>query len=112
MYRIDEWFCCLNPVERGVLRQCLTSFEVTLGIFMPCVVFDALWLITPLSREARKAAFLEIFGMTETEMVIVPDDPAECVYTFDTPAFWIELAIYTLTPAGACLDGCTRWYPL
>lgn len=111
MFGIEQWFCCLNPVERGVLRQCVTSFEVTLGSFMPCVLYDPLWLITDLSREARKEAFPVIFGMTKTEMVIVPDEPAECVYTFDNPAFWIELAIYTLTPSGACLEGCQRWYP-
>lgn len=111
MFNIPFWFCCLNPVERGVLRQCVTAFEATLGLFMPCVVFDALWLITSESRDARREAFPVIFGMTKTEMVIVEGDPAECVYTFDNPAFWLELAIFTLTPAGACLDGCDRWYP-
>lgn len=112
MYGIPFWFCCLNPVERGVLRQCVTAFEATLGGFIPCVVYDALWLITGLSREARKEAFLSIYGLTETEIIIVEGGELECVYTFDNPLFWLELAVYTLTPDGACLEGCTRWYPL
>lgn len=79
---------------------------------MPCIVFDALWLITDKSRDERKAVFIELFGLTQTEMVIVEGDPAECVYTFDNPIFWLTLAAFTLTPDGACLDGCQKWFPL
>jgi len=111
MFGIPFWFCCLNAAERGILRQCVTAFEASLGAFMPCPLFDVLWLIVPLSRDARKAAFLTIYGMTETELVIPPSEEPVCVYTFDDPAFWIALALYTLTPEGACLDGCDRWYP-
>lgn len=112
MFNIPLWFCCLNPAERGVLRECLASFEITLGTFMPCVIFNALWLAVPVSADARKAAFVEIFSLTETEMIITEGGELECVYTFDIPAFWLELAVFSLTPAGACLSGCPRWQPL
>lgn len=112
MYFIPFWFCCLNPAERGILRECATSYAFTLGAFIPCAIFNPLWLLVALSRDARKAAFVEIYGLTETELVIVEGGELECVYTFDDSAFWLELVAFLITPAGACLDDCPRWQPL
>lgn len=111
MFNIPFWFCCLNPVERSVLRGCIASYELTLGVFIPCTVFDTLWLIASRSREARKSAFVELYGLTETELELVPGEPLVCVYTFNNPAFWLALVAYTILPSGACLSGCDRWYP-
>jgi len=111
VYRIGEWFCCLTSEERAILRSCAEAFVLTVGVGIPCDVYSAFWVLVLSSREARKAAFAEIFGLTQVELEV--GDPIEtvCLWTFDDSAFWIALTAFILTPEGACLAGCERWIP-
>ena len=111
MYGIEKWYCCLNPEERAILATCADAYVTTLGVGIPCDIFDLFWVVVLRSREGRKAAFGEIFFLEETQLEM--GDPVElvCLWTFTNISFWIEAVTFVLSPASLCLGGCDRWYP-
>lgn len=111
MHGIPAWFCCIPAAERSILRSCAQAFVLSVGLGIPCLVYDSFWLTVLCSRDARKTAFLSIYGLTPGEVVIPPSPEPICVYTFEDSAFWIALAAFILTPSAACLDGCDQWRP-
>jgi len=107
----EEYVCCLNSVERSVLRAMSLAFVAGLGEPVDSLIWQAFWGLTVKSRGARQSAFLAIFPLREEDAT--PPDTAEVVtvYTFTNTAFWLGAATYFATPAGSCLEGCDRWYP-
>lgn len=111
MYDLSAWFCCLNPEERQILRQCAEGYVLSFGEGVPCEIYDAFWLVVTRSRNNRRAAFRAIFGLEEGELVIPPATEPTCVYTYTDDTFWLEVVAYILAPESACLDDCERWRP-
>jgi len=104
-------FCCLNPDERGVMRGTAIGLAETLYFGFPKVIWDALWLPGVPSLDDRKAAFLLLYDLEVQELDFGdPPVPTELITTENT-AFWIEVGVLILLPAGSCPDGCTDCVP-
>lgn len=100
------WFCCLNPVERAVLRSTALAFGVSFGVGVHIDVWNAFWGVGVHSLTLRKEIFHWAFHCEVKE--ILPDGATEFV-TVVAPTdilFWAEILAYTLSPDGACLQGC------
>jgi hypothetical protein len=106
-----QLFCCLNPDERGALRGSAAAFIASLGIGVPFILWDALWLPGIPSRDARQESFIGNYGLARvTEDFGEPPVMTDLIIFTDT-AYWAEKAVFILTPAAACLDGCSLCVP-
>lgn len=108
MLPVDYYFCCLNPTERGVLRSTAEALLLTLFLGVPYDLWDAFWFGAPASGEVRRLSFLSIYGL---EIVTIDVDlvPTEVVRPqVSYLPYWVEVSVYILTPAAACLSGCEQ----
>lgn len=109
MYRIEEWWCCLSPTERTVLRGMAEALPLTLFLGVPVDVWDALWFGAPGVNEDRRMQALHNYLL---EIATISEDGGETeidvVRPVDLP-FWVETSLWILQPAAACLDGCS-WF--
>ncbi len=103
---IGDFFCCLNPVEREVMRTTALAFSLTGFTFVQCDVFDVSWLLALKSRDARIAAFMALYSLERTEIELEGINTPVCVLTTSDTAFWASVALYVLTPSGSCGQGC------
>lgn len=104
----QDWYCCINPTERTILDLSLAAFIAELGQPIPRAAWDVLWIPVVQSSEARRRAFLSIYGMFETEIIIDPETPPIPAYGWDEPLTWAALAAFMILPAAGCPDGCTQ----
>ena len=111
MYAIDPGFCCLNPDERGAMRGSAIGFGTSLGIGIPYVLWDALWLPGIPDRDRRQEVFINLYALKREEILF--GDPAVLtdMITYEDPVFWAAVLVFVLLPVGACLDGCSWCIP-
>lgn len=108
---VSEWFCCLNDGERGAVRTVAEGLIASLGLGCPAIVLDVYFLLVFRSREARKSAFMEIFRLERKEVPFGdPVEMVEFVVPLD-PVMWLAIIAFVVSPSGACIDGCTKWFP-
>lgn len=108
MPEIGWFFCCLNPTERGVLREMGHALPVTLFLGVPFPLWDAMWLVSGGDTVARREAFLGNFGLEiATIMVGDPPVPVDVVRPLDVVQ-WADYSVFTFLPAAACLSGCAQ----
>lgn len=110
-FGIPFWFCCLQPVERAVLRAMGLAFVAGLGQPVDNLLWQSFWGLLVSGRASRQRAFLDIFPLEEQDAT--PPDTIEVVtvFAFTDTAFWLAVSAYLLNPDSACLSGCGRWYP-
>ncbi len=106
MSGVSDWFCCLAFPEKAVFTAVAESFLATAPPVMPKAAYDALWLLFPLSGEARQNAFLTIYqlaiatieggGAGELIEVVVPADLG----------VWIVNVAFVSSPDALCSGGC------
>jgi hypothetical protein len=107
----EEYVCCLNSVERSVLRAMSLAFVAGLGEPVDGLIWQAFWGLTVKSRGARQSAFVAIFPLREEDTTPPGTTEVVTVYAFTDAAFWVGATAYFASPQGACLEGCDRWYP-
>jgi len=93
------------------MRQTTEGLVLTLGVGIPVVLWDVFWVFAVGSVEARKTSFMNAYGL-EVDNILFGTPPVltDVVVPTDT-AFWIGMAVFILTPAAACLNGCTLCVP-
>lgn len=102
---IPEWFCCMNPVEKGAFLLCQAQAG-PLTFFILKVLFDAYWLAwagSPSSAN-RKDIFIEYYGLTLGS--ITPEGEPEIEVYFLEPEFWSAVAAYVASPDYCGSDPC------
>lgn len=103
---LPSWYCCLNPLERGVLRSTAEALLLTLFVGVPKDLWDTFWFASLYSGEARRLAFLEIYDL-EIVTIIDVDTQEDLVVVRPTNfAFWDDASIFVLFSAAACSGGC------
>lgn len=111
MFGLEWFFCCLNPLERQVLRATAEALPLTLFLGVPIDVWNTFWLLSPDSTEDRKAAFLVVYML---EIATIDEGGGEeeltVVRPLDLP-FWVDASLFVFTPAAACLSGCQQSKP-
>jgi len=111
VFRVGEWACCVNPVERSVLRAMALAYVAGMGQPVPFYIWETFWGLTTLSRSDRQRFFVDIFFMEEQEDTTSDPPNIIPVYAYTSAAFWLEAVAFFASPDGACLEGCGRWYP-
>lgn len=103
-----DFICCLSQPEASVLRSAAAYFAVSQFIPVPTVIYDAWWGAGVPSESRRKAAFLSLYLLEQTEI----PNPAG---SGDIPAigvtnrvWWSSFIEYLDTPPATCPKGCTR----
>lgn len=80
--------------------------DLFLGV--PLDVWDAFWFGTTGTGQRRRDAFIQIYQL---EIATIeegePPVPVEVVRPIDF-VYWVEVAVFILTPAAACLAGCEQ----
>jgi hypothetical protein len=102
-----RWWCCLSLRERLCLTGIAPLFPPLFFGAIPKFIFDAYWVGSGLSLEARKVGFLEIYGL---RIVTIEDDPLNPIPGIEpvNPLVWGLFAVWSLLPAAGCLEGCTQ----
>jgi len=108
VFDVPSWWCCINPVERGVLRSTALAYVASLGTFVPEDVWITFWGLEYRSRNERIDFFIPLFFLLEETIPIGDPIVDTSVLTFTNDAFWMEVTAYLLNPDSACLDGCQR----
>ena len=107
---ISNWFCCLNPRERGVLASTLSALGVAMWLGMPVDIWRAFWLLYSPRGEAMQTAFLDVFGF-EIATIETEEGEQEVVRTRQG---WLSYHVhwygFLLSPESACLGGCKFSY--
>lgn len=106
MNDVSFWYCCLNPNERFVFRETGVGLAASLFVGIPVPLWELFWFGLPLSGDARREAFLHIYGLQI--VTITPgggDDPYDAVVPVDLPQ-WVTWAAWVVSPAGVCVDPC------
>lgn len=104
---VPDWFCCLNPSERSVIRSLGAAFPLTLFQGVPVEVWDSAWLAAGNDSQARRDAFLSVYRL---EIVTIPPTEEEPAVTLVRPSYlplWVDISLWLLEPAAACLGGCS-----
>lgn len=108
MLTLEDWYCCLNPRERNVLRLTIEGLVLTLGVGIPLSVWSDFWLGTVQSPEAVRAAFLVIYDL---EIVTIEVDLEEIavVRAISGGGFdYVGWSLFLVSPGAACLTGCQQ----
>lgn len=108
MRGIEWWFCCLALPERTVLQLTATIWAGSVGVGVPVGVWNGIWDGYPYCGQARRDAFLAIFGL---QIATIEDGglPVEVVRPQSTVVgTWVAWALYVLTPPAGCPDGCEQ----
>lgn len=111
MFGLSWFFCCLNPLERQVLRATAEALPLTLFLGVPLDLWDTFWLLSPSATDDRKAAFLVTYSL---EIATIDEGGGEAELTVVRPLdlpFWVDAALYVFTPGAACLGGCQQSKP-
>lgn len=111
MYGFLDFFCCLNPDERGAMRGSAIGFGTSLGIGVPFVLWDALWLPFIPSRDERQSVFIALYHLGRHEILFGDPPVLTDVITYEDALFWADALVNVLLPGGACLDGCGLCVP-
>lgn len=101
---IANWYCCLNPSERGSLILCAAQAG-PVTYFIVAVLFDTYWLaqIVP-SSTTRKEIFIEVFGLIKE--TITPEGEAE-IEVYALPAdIWDDINGYLDVHGSSCAEPC------
>lgn len=108
MLTIADWFCCLNPRERTVLRQTALALPVTLFLGVPKDIWDVFWVGAADNGDAVRASFLVSYGL---EIVTIVEDDVEVSVVRPSAGYlgyWVDWSVYMVTPSAACLAGCEQ----
>lgn len=102
------WFCCLPFREKAAIASVAPPLAASLFVGYPLDLFDVFWLPPGASLQARRAAFLDTYGL---EIVTIGDEGAAFVAPLvEYIPFWAFAAVFTLEPLQGCPDGCDRPY--
>lgn len=105
---IVDWFCCLHPRERTVLRETALALPVTLFLGVPKDIWDVFWVGAPDNGAAIRDSFLSVYGL---EIVTIMEDEVEVQVVRPSAGYlgyWIEWSLFVVTPGAACLAGCEQ----
>lgn len=111
MVDLAWFFCCLNPLERQVLRATAEALPLTLFLGVPLDLWETFWLLSPDNSPDRRAAFLTVYML---EIATIDEGGGEAEVTVVRPTdllFWTGASLYVFTPAAACLSGCEQSKP-
>jgi len=93
------------------MRNTAEGLVVSLGIGIPLVLWDVFWLLDFSSREARQASFMNLYGLEVANILFGEPPVLTDVVRATDGSFWVGVALFILTPAAACLEGCTLCVP-
>jgi hypothetical protein len=105
---IEDWFCCLHPRERTVLRSTAEALVLTLFLGFPKDIWDSFWFAAPDNGLAVRESFLLSYGL---QIVTILVDDVEIEGIAPAPGFlslWVEWSLFVVTPGAACLGGCEQ----
>jgi len=91
------------------VREMGIALPLTLFLGVPVAVWDAMWFGAPgVNQDRIDTALvtyqLEIATIIDTET----EEEIDVVRPTNLP-FWVEVSLWVLEPASACLDGCS-WF--
>lgn len=105
---IEDWFCCLNPRERAVLRLTIEGVALTLNVGIPREVWELFWATSAPNGQALRDAFLVIYGL-EIVTIGEGDEQQEVIRAISSfVALYAAWALYLVSPSAACIAGCQQ----
>lgn len=105
---IGFWYCCLNNREQGVLRGTIIGLADTLFLGLPVVLWNAFWLPYGGVNDEVKQAFLSIYKLEIVTITVEGDELSVVRPIGDSAVTWLSWALFLLTPAAACVGGCSQ----
>lgn len=111
-YGFKDWFWCIPEAERNILRICCASLFTTIGTHVPYSVWLASWAFVAKSRDGRRDAFVDIYGLQVLEIPLPEGAGIETVVAVLDIGFWIFLLERFTAGDMNGFQECQRWYPL
>lgn len=101
---IALFWCCLNPVERGITTALLFFWFGGTG-YVEKITYDALWLATGApSLLPRKGNYTWVFNLTPGVVDVPGVGPVDVL--FFGASFWPFMYQFSLTDAFLCPEPC------
>lgn len=110
-YGFKFWFWCIPEAERNILRLCCASLFTTVGTHVPNPVWLAAWAFVAESRDGRRSAFVDIYGLQVLEIPVPETEALETVVAVRDIAFWVFLLERFTAGEMNGFQSCGRWYP-
>lgn len=107
MVEVPVWFCCLNPVERQVVRGMAEALPLTLFIGVPLEVWDALWFGAVGVNQDRIDSALSSYVLEIVTIAPTEEEPEVTLVRPTDLSWWVSASLWILLPSAACLGGCT-----
>lgn len=90
------------------MRICAEGFAATAGFGFPVEIWNVAWAIEDFSGQARRNAFLTQFAVEIVTIGSPESDPPVTMVRPSDLGFWAGVALFILTTAAACGDGCLQ----